>query len=113
MMDEMQQKQKMRESVENEVILRTTLTPDVLFESPTMVHGIPCNWIEYKDTFGFKQNPFMHKQHLKQFRKYANTFGSGMVVYSLGFQSELLCIKGVTCFREAEIINWLTSKACH
>ncbi|KAF2258834.1 hypothetical protein CC78DRAFT_586645 [Lojkania enalia] len=100
----------MRHSAGNEVVQKTKITPDILFSSPTIVHGVLCHWIEYKDTFGFKQNPFVHKQHLKQFRKYATTLGSGMVVYSVGFESELLRVEGVTCFREAEVMGWLDSK---
>jgi hypothetical protein len=110
MMDEMQQKQNMRHLAHNKVVQKTKITPDILFDSPTIVHGVLCHWIEYKDTFGFKQNPFMHKQHVKQLRKYAMTLGSGIVVYSLEFESELLCIEKVTCFREAEVIDWLDSQ---
>jgi hypothetical protein len=71
---------------------------------------MPLDRVYCKDTFGFKQNLIVHKQHLKQFRNYATTLGSGIVVYNVRFQSELLCIEGITCAREAEVVDWLNSR---
>jgi len=110
LMDEMQQKRQLRDAAGDGMTQNIKITPDILFRTPTMIHGILCHWIEYKHTFGFKMDPFVHRKHLKQYRKYATILGSGMVVYSLGFESQLLRIEGVACFREAEVVGWLDSQ---
>lgn len=107
MMDEMQQSQTLQDAASNGQNTTIKITPDILFLTPTIINGILCHWIEYKDTFGFKADPFVHKKNCKQYRKYATTFGGGMVVYKLGYQTELLRIEGVVCFREAEVIDWI------
>ena len=84
------------------------MTPDILFLVPIVINGVLCHWIEYKDTFGFQADPFVHKRNCKQYRKYATTFGSGMVVYKLGYQTKLLNIEGGFGFRKAEVIDWIS-----
>ncbi|TKA65111.1 hypothetical protein B0A55_12523 [Friedmanniomyces simplex] len=51
------------------------VTPDVLFTQPTNVCGFTCHWIEYKDTFGFRGEPFVAARNKKQIRNVI-TFGS-------------------------------------
>jgi len=83
------------------------LTPDILLVAPTRICGSVCHWIEYKNYFGFKSDPFLHKRNRAQFKRYVAAYSSGMVVYKLGFETGLLSIEGVCCFREAEVVHWL------
>lgn len=87
------------------------LTPDALLSRPSLICGKVCRWIEYKNTFGFRSSPYVASKNKAQFRKYASTFGSGMVVYKLGFESNHVQIEGVYCFREAEVLQWLDGQA--
>lgn len=82
-------------------------TPDILFDNPTQLCGRSCHWVEYKNTLGFKSNPFLHQKHKKQLRRYVATFGSGMVVYKLGFERDLFHVDGLCCFREQEVTQWI------
>jgi hypothetical protein len=87
--------------------LQIRATPDVLFVEPTDINGVVCHWIEYKNMFGFKQNPFVQSKIKQQCRRYALLFGSGIVVYRLGFESSLLNLEGVHVMREQEISLWI------
>ena len=107
MVDGRQQSQSIRNSIIDGKNVMSKMTPNILFLTPTIINGVLCHWIEYKNTFGFKSDPFVHPKNRKQYQKYATTFGSGMVVYKLGYQTELLSIEGVVCFREAEVIDWI------
>ncbi|KAG8629827.1 hypothetical protein KVT40_001446 [Elsinoe batatas] len=104
--DEGQQKRDIKQQIEAGHEDVATITPDVLFLSPTEVCGRTVKWIEYKDMFGFKKNPFIHKKHVKQVRRYKDQFGDGMIVYKLGFEEKHIVQEGVHCFLEAEIISW-------
>lgn len=112
MMDETQQKQRIQDAVNEGSIDAVRMTPDVLFLVPTVIHGVSCNWIEFKNSFGFKSDPFVHRKNRKQYQKYVTALGSGMVVYKLGYESGLLGMNGVACFREAEIVDWIQSQTC-
>lgn len=83
------------------------LTPDALLSRPTLICGEICNWIEYKNTFGFRSSPYIASKNKAQFRKYATTFGPGMVVYKLGFETNHVKIEGVHCSREADVLQWI------
>ena len=111
--DEQQQKEQIRTAVENGAVAITKSTPDILFTEPTNTCGVMCKWIEYKNMFGFKSNPFVHKKHRAQLRRYVEVFGHGMVVYKLGYESGLFSIAGLKCYREAEILLWLRSKGVY
>lgn len=84
-------------------------TPDMLFPSPTLICGVLCCWVEYKNTFGFRDSPFVASKHKSQIKKYASQLGAGMVVFKLGFEHAYIQIPGVVCFREAEVLQWLST----
>ena len=105
--DESQQKERIKAALEDGRSDAIRSTPDILFDHPTNLYGRSCRWVEYKNTFGFKSNPFVHQKHKKQLRKYVATFGPGMVVYKLGFEHGLFQIDGLSCFREQEVIEWI------
>lgn len=107
LLDEHEQQQKIRAAIEQGRHDIIKCTPDALFDLPVHFGGFLCHWVEYKNTFGFKQNPFLHRQHKKQLVRYAETFGPGMVVFKLGFESNLFNIAGLCCFREKEARYWV------
>jgi hypothetical protein len=80
------------------------LTPDMLFISPVVICGKTCGWLEFKDYFGFPSNPFVSQKEKKQFNKYVKAFGSGAVVYEIGFQCGYPDIEGVETFRATEVL---------
>jgi hypothetical protein len=75
------------------------------FTSPVMICGLPCNWLEFKDYFGFPDNPFVSSSEKKQLKKYSLAFGPGAVVYSLGFQCNYPSIEDVRVFRAREVLQ--------
>lgn len=110
LMDEDEQKQAIRAAINAGKCDFVKATPDILFEEPITINGTKCSWIEYKNTFGFKDNPFVHGKHKQQLRRYINTFGDGMVVYKLGFECNLMRMNGLSIQREADIIDWLQAQ---
>jgi hypothetical protein len=68
------------------------------------------NWVEYKNMFGFKSNPYVHGKIKKQLKRYTETFGNGMVVFKLGYESEHLSIEGLKVMREADVLQWVGSQ---
>ncbi|TKA74651.1 hypothetical protein B0A55_07965 [Friedmanniomyces simplex] len=85
LLDEREQRQQIQVAIENDhPTIR--LTPDVLFQCPETICGQVCHWMEYKNTFGFKSNPFVHAKHKAQLHRYVKSFGEGMVVYKLGHE---------------------------
>lgn len=85
-------------------------TPDILFVEPTVICGHPCHWIEYKNFFGFRSNPFVAARNRKQFQRYATAIGPGAVVYKLGYERDHINIKDVQCFRETEVLQELKTQ---
>lgn len=79
-------------------------TPDMLLITPILVNGHMCHWIEYKNDFGFRKSPFITSSSRKQFRRYTDNIGPGLVVYRLGFEHGFLNIPGVKFLREAEAV---------
>ncbi|OJJ42651.1 hypothetical protein ASPZODRAFT_28978 [Penicilliopsis zonata CBS 506.65] len=59
------------------------LTPDVRFLEPVSIDGHLCHWLEYKNFFGFRANPFVASKVKKQLKNYASTLGPGAVVTDL------------------------------
>ena len=100
----------MDEQAQKNAFDRPSMTPDILFLTPTVVKDVLCRWIEYKDSFGFQADPYVFKKTRKQVRSYVMRYGSGMIVYMLGFQVDLLSIEGVTCLREAEVLSWIRAQ---
>ena len=82
-------------------------TPDILFAEPILICGCLCRWLEFKDFFGFRANPFIAASNKRQLQKYATQFGPGAVVYKLGFETDHLNIECVTAFREKEVLESL------
>jgi hypothetical protein len=80
-------------------------TPDVRFLQPTSICGHSCLWLEYKNYFGFRANPFISSKNKKQYRKYAAQIGPGAVIYKLGFETGHVDIDGVMTFREKEVLQ--------
>ncbi|KAK4551472.1 hypothetical protein LTR86_011149 [Recurvomyces mirabilis] len=100
--DERQQKQRIQAAIDKGIPLSCRLTPDVLFDTPTMIFGHTCHWIEYKNTFGFKSSPYVHQKNKAQFQRYVAQMGEGTVVYKLGYESGLITLPSVQICREAE-----------
>ena len=82
-------------------------TPDIRFLEPISIHGHLCHWLEYKNYFGFKSNPFIASKNKKQLKKYASELGPGAVVYKLGFEVDHIVATGICSFREAEVLHFL------
>lgn len=61
--------------------------------------------------FGFKSNPFVHKKIKALLRRYVETFGNGMVVYKLGYESDHISIDVLKVMREADVIQWFRRNA--
>jgi hypothetical protein len=110
MLDETQQKQRILAAKESGSPLGILATPDILFIVPTEINGADCHWIEYKNMFGFKQNPFVQSKIKQQCRKYASLFGAGIIVYRLGFETRLLDIEGVRVMHERDISFWISQQ---
>jgi hypothetical protein len=109
-MTEEQQNESIRVKVESGSVNVVKATPDVLFLEATWLCGFRTNWVEYKNMFGFKSNPYVHGKIKKQLKRYTETFGNGMVVFKLGYESEHLSIEGLKVMREADVLQWVGSQ---
>ena len=87
------------------------VTPDILFAEPILLCGCLCRWLEFKNFFGFKANPFVASSNKKQLQKYAARLGQGAVVYKLGFETDHLNIEGVNVLREKEVLESLVMQS--
>ena len=63
-------------------------TPDFLILDDLYINGIKINWIDAKNFYGSKSK-FMVKKIKSQTNKYINTWGSGSIIFNLGFNSGL------------------------
>lgn len=82
-------------------------TPDVRFKTSVNISGHTCLWLEYKNFFGFRKNPFVARNNRKQLTRYATEIGPGAVVYRLGYETGHLNIEGVRVFRESDLLEQL------
>ncbi|KAJ5712952.1 uncharacterized protein N7483_010133 [Penicillium malachiteum] len=82
-------------------------TPDIRFIQPVSINGQLCHWIEFKNSFGFKSNPFIAAKNKKQLQRYSSELGSGAVVYKLGFEIDHIVAPGIHSFREEEVLDFL------
>ncbi|KAL1854636.1 hypothetical protein Plec18170_004727 [Paecilomyces lecythidis] len=82
-------------------------TPDVRFKPSVNISGHTCLWLEYKNFFGFRKNPFVARNNRKQLTRYATEIGPGAVVYRLGYETGHLNIEGVRVFRESDLLEQL------
>ncbi|KAG4420641.1 hypothetical protein IFR04_006231 [Cadophora malorum] len=87
------------------------VTPDVRFIKPTNVCGHLCMWLEYKNYFGFRSNPYVAPASKSQYQKYGAQIGPGAVVYKLGFESGHVNIDRVMTFREKEVLQDLKMRS--
>ena len=62
-------------------------TPDFLIKTPIKINGYEVNWIDAKNFYGANVK-FIKDSLIDQTKKYINTYGSGCVVYKLGFNDE-------------------------
>lgn len=67
---------------------KATNTPDFLILDNFFINGHKINWIDAKNFYGAKLK-FMIKKIKSQTQKYIDTWGTGAIIYSLGFNSEL------------------------
>jgi len=109
-MTEEQQNESIRLQIEAGSANVVKATPDMLFLEPTWLCGHRTNWVEYKNMFGFKSNPYVHSKIKKQLKRYIDTFGNGMVVFKLGYESGHLSIGGLEVRREADVLQWVGSQ---
>ncbi|KAL1881700.1 hypothetical protein Plec18167_003299 [Paecilomyces lecythidis] len=82
-------------------------TPDVRFKTSVNISGHTCLWLEYKNFFGFRKNPFVARNNRKQLTRYTTEIGPGAVVYRLGYETGHLNIEGVRVFRESDLLERL------
>nr|POE48932.1 zinc finger protein 37 [Quercus suber] len=64
--DEVQQRWRIRRFIDQGMNNVVRSTPDILLPAPSVICGVPCCWIEYKDSFGFKLDPFVHRKSRQQ-----------------------------------------------
>lgn len=64
----------------------THKTPDILLRTPVAIDGRTVRWIESKGKYGDKF--FLCKDYSDAISSYVGRFGSGMVIYWLGFTSD-------------------------
>jgi hypothetical protein len=65
-----------------------TATPDILLDRPVFINGQKVSWIDSKNFYG-SLCPFVHKKTCQQMAKYVSKWGTGAIVFSLGFASAL------------------------
>jgi hypothetical protein len=65
-----------------------TNTPDFLILDELYINEIKINWIDAKNFYGSKSK-FMIKKIKSQTSKYINSWGSGSIIFNLGFNSDL------------------------
>ena len=63
-------------------------TPDFLILNNLYINNVKINWIDAKNFYGSKSK-FMIKKIKAQTKKYIDTWGSGAIIFNLGFNSEL------------------------
>lgn len=86
------------------------MTPDIRFDEPTYILGQLCWWLEFKNHFGFRKNPFVAAKDRRQLLKYATQIGPGAVVYKLGYETSHVNIDGVVTFFEGSLVHRLITR---
>lgn len=67
---------------------KPTNTPDFLILSELEINGIKINWIDAKNFFG-SNIQFIKKSIDNQTEKYINSYGSGCIIFNLGFNTKI------------------------
>jgi len=75
-----------KEQIENNN--HPTNTPDFLILDDLYINGIKINWIDAKNFYG-SNSKFIKNKIKKQTEKYLNEWGSGSIIFRLGFNSKL------------------------
>lgn len=68
---------------------RPIITPDFLIISNLYINNIKINWIDAKNFYGANINFFIKKLKVQQ-NKYIDKYGSGCIIFSLGYNSDIL-----------------------
>jgi hypothetical protein len=102
---EQQQNESNRVRTEAGLVNVVKATPDSLFSKATSLCGFCTKWVEYKNKFGLKSNPYVHGRIKKQPKRYPEAFGDGMVVFNLGYELEHLSIESWKVMREANVLK--------
>jgi hypothetical protein len=63
-------------------------TPDFLIDSELVINNVKINWIDAKNFYG-SNIPFVKTKIHKQIQKYIQEYGSGCIVFGLGFSTAL------------------------
>jgi hypothetical protein len=64
-------------------------TPDFLIKSELIINGQKINWIDAKNFYGSNIG-FIKKKINKQIIKYITEYGSGCIIFSLGYNDKLI-----------------------
>jgi len=67
---------------------KATNTPDFLILDDLWINGEKINWIDAKNFYGLNTQ-YLKKRIKHQTKKYINAWGSGSIIFSLGFSSGL------------------------
>jgi len=62
---------------------RAVITPDLLFVEPVIINGAKVQWIDFKDYAGTPIS-FMLRSNVKQYKKYNQEYGNGLICYRYG-----------------------------
>ncbi len=79
-------------------------TPDFLIKSELIINNNKINWIDAKNFYGSNVN-FVKKKIKKQIAKYINSYGSGLIIFKYGFNSDLKFDKTLIMSIESIQIN--------
>ena len=80
------QEQLAREQIEQSD--KAINTPDFLILDDLWINGQKINWIDAKNFYGLN-TPYLKKRIKQQTNKYLDVWGSGSIIFSLGFSSRL------------------------
>lgn len=80
------QEQLAKEQIEKSNI--ATNTPDFLILDDLWINGHKINWIDAKNFYGLNTK-YIEKRIKHQTKKYINAWGSGSIIFNLGFSSKL------------------------
>jgi hypothetical protein len=67
---------------------KVTNTPDFLIKSELVINNRKINWIDAKNFYGANID-FIRNKIKKQIKKYIDEYGSGCIIFSLGYNSKL------------------------
>ena len=85
-------KYKTQEQLVEEQIKKSNIatnTPDFLILDDLFINGIKINWIDAKNFYGLN-TPYIKKRIKHQTKKYLDAWGSGSIIFNLGFSSKLI-----------------------